>query len=210
MATTIDLTPSPPHSLPRARQACCSICGPSSWATSLMVSFLKAHAQVGVGYLEAARVCCAPSTELTRLKPTVVYLSIWNKPVATAPWDAAQEGADAADWAQDFANHWGSPLPILAGGVYAAPFDQPAWPNLPHLVNEAYNASVKAATKVYCGHLYALSNSTELSSEMNHARTAADLSKFVEYVRLTKAEGRDYILGTSAGFLRCRWRVADS
>jgi hypothetical protein len=70
-----------------------------------------------------------------------------------------------------------------------------AWPNLPYLISEAYNATVKAATKLYCGHLYALSNSTDTRVEMDHTRVVADLSHFSEYVALAGTEGRDYILG---------------
>ncbi|KAH8901723.1 hypothetical protein GQ53DRAFT_790114 [Thozetella sp. PMI_491] len=124
-----------------------------------------------------------------------LYLSYWHKPVAIPPWNESQEGADAADWAQDFANRWVSPLPILSGGAYAVPLQTPDWPNLRYLITQAYNASVKAATKVYCGHLYALSNSTELSSEMNHNRTVADLSYFTDYVSLAASLGREYIIG---------------
>jgi hypothetical protein len=116
--------------------------------------------------------------------------------VAVAPWNATQEGADAADWAEAFRSIWKSPLPILSGGGYAVPIPlQPNWPNLKHLITVAYNTTVKAATKAYCGHLYALSNSTEMASEMNHAKTVDDLSHFVEQVALAKSINRKFILG---------------
>ncbi|SPO00782.1 uncharacterized protein DNG_03530 [Cephalotrichum gorgonifer] len=128
-----------------------------------------------------------------------LYYYYWGKPVAVAPWNETQEGADAADWAQDFLDTWGTPSPILSGGGYALPGDvmpdMPSWPNLKYLITEAYNESVKAGTKAYCGHLYALSNSTVMAEEMNHSKTVSDLSHFPEYVALSAAEGRKYILG---------------
>ncbi|KAK4861052.1 hypothetical protein LT330_003968 [Penicillium expansum] len=103
----------------------------------------------------------------------------WKYPVAVAPWKETQEGANAADWAQDFINHWKTPLPILAGGGYAVPFEVvPPWPNLPYLIETAYNQTIKDATKFYNGHLYSLENATAniLNVEMNHQRTVSDLN----------------------------------
>jgi hypothetical protein len=125
-----------------------------------------------------------------------VFYKYWQYPVAQAPWNETQEGSDAADWAQDFTNHWKGPLPILAGGGYAIPFQiEPGWPNLPYLVNEAYNQTVKAATKVYNGHLYAFSNATEdgLDTEMAHQRTVDDLNLLP--ISTAKSVGRPYIIG---------------
>ncbi|RBR13263.1 uncharacterized protein FIESC28_08229 [Fusarium coffeatum] len=125
-----------------------------------------------------------------------LFYKYWQYPVAQAPWNETQEGSDAADWAQDFANHWKSPLPILAGGGYAIPFQiEPGWPNLPYLVNEAYNQTVKAATKVYNGHLYAFSNATEdgLGTEMAHQRTVEDLKLLP--ISTAKSVGSPYIIG---------------
>src|SRR5687768_12350514 len=105
--------------------------------------------------------------------PRLVYLDFWNYPVATPPWDEAQEGADAADWAQDLANRWEGSLPVIAAGGYAIPFPyREGWPNLPYLINESLNASVKAAVKEYNGHLYAFSDgaANDLQHEMQHPR----------------------------------------
>lgn len=103
-----------------------------------------------------------------------------------------------ADWAQDFLDIWGEPSPILSAGGYAAPFEiEPDGPSIPCLITEAYNASVKAGTKVYCGHLYASTNSTSLAAEMNHKGTVVDLSHFEEHVALSAAEERPYNLGMS-------------
>ncbi|KAI9162699.1 hypothetical protein HJFPF1_04290 [Paramyrothecium foliicola] len=96
----------------------------------------------------------------------------------------------------EFGRIWKSPLPILCAGGYAVPIPlQPNWPNLKHLITEAYNASVRAATKVYCGHLYALFNSNDMASEMNHFKTVQDVSHFVEKVALAKSVHRQFILG---------------
>lgn len=115
-----------------------------------------------------------------------------------APWNETQEGADAADWAQDFLDVWGEPSPILSAGGYAAPFKvMPNWPNIPYLITEAYNASVKAGTKAYCGHLYASTNSSAMAAEMRHNGTVFDLAPFEEHVALSAAEERHYILGMS-------------
>ncbi|UPL01576.1 hypothetical protein LCI18_012510 [Fusarium solani-melongenae] len=125
-----------------------------------------------------------------------LFYKYWQYPVAEAPWNETQEGADAADWAQDFINHWKSPLPILAGGGYAVPFQlEPEGPNLPYLVNSAYNQTVKDATKVYNGHLYALSNATgdDLAVEMTHQRTVDDLGLLP--ISTARSVGRPYILG---------------
>lgn len=127
-----------------------------------------------------------------------MFYKYWQYPVAQAPWNETQEGLDAADWVQDFINHWKSPLPILAGGGYAIPFEiEPGWPNLAYLVNEAYNQTVKAATKVYNGHLYAFSNATEdgLGTEMAHQRTVEDLNLLP--ISTAKSVGRPYIIGKS-------------
>lgn len=122
--------------------------------------------------------------------------------MAEEPWNEVQEGSDAADWAADFAKVWGEPLPILAGGGYAIPYPaEPAWPNLPYLVNEAYNQTVKDATKMYNGHLYTFSNTTEvdLAVEMSHTRTVTDLD-FLP-IHVAKAEGRPYVIGEATNFL---------
>ncbi|KAF4498281.1 hypothetical protein FAGAP_5570 [Fusarium agapanthi] len=91
-------------------------------------------------------------------------------------------------------NHWKSPLPMLAGGGYAIPFEiEPDWPNLPYLIGNSYNKTVKDATKVYNGHFYAFSNATadDLGPEMKyHAKTA----------------GRPYILGEK-GFHRLDYEM---
>ncbi|KAH7161780.1 hypothetical protein EDB81DRAFT_854074 [Dactylonectria macrodidyma] len=128
-------------------------------------------------------------------EPDLYYL-YWKYPVAEAPWNETQEGADAADWAQSFINIWKGPLPILAGGGYAIPFEfQPAWPNLPYLINEAYNRTIKHATKVYNGHLYAFSNATQddLALEMRHERTVSDLALLP--ISSAKSANRPYVIG---------------
>ncbi|OQD64456.1 hypothetical protein PENPOL_c007G07799 [Penicillium polonicum] len=120
----------------------------------------------------------------------------WKYPVATSPWNETQEGLDAANWAQDFINHWNEPLPILAAGGYAIPFAiEPSWPNLPYLVDVAYNQTIKDGTKVYNGHLYSLSNVTAdgLNVEMNHRTTAADLNTLP--ISSSKLDNKPYILG---------------
>ncbi|KYG13810.1 hypothetical protein FVEG_14131 [Fusarium verticillioides 7600] len=125
-----------------------------------------------------------------------LYWKYWQYPVAEAPWNETQEGNNAADWAQDFINHWKSPLPILAGGGYAIPFEiEPDWPNLLYLIESSYNKTVKDATKVYNGHLYAFSNATadDLGPEMKHQRVVQDLSLLP--ISSAKAAGRPYILG---------------
>ncbi|KXJ91623.1 hypothetical protein Micbo1qcDRAFT_203689 [Microdochium bolleyi] len=125
-----------------------------------------------------------------------VYLYIWQKPIATPPWDANQEGADAADWAQDFINQWESPLPMLYTGSYAVPVPiQPKWPNITHLINVSFNQTVKDAVATYNQHLYALSQGTDLGVEMDHVRTAADLAVFPEYVASSASAGREFYLG---------------
>ncbi|KGO50014.1 Glycoside hydrolase, superfamily [Penicillium expansum] len=120
----------------------------------------------------------------------------WKYPVAVAPWKETQEGANAADWAQDFINHWKTPLPILAGGGYAVPFEVvPPWPNLPYLIETAYNQTIKDATKFYNGHLYSLENATanSLNIEMNHQRTVSDLNMLP--ISSDKSVNRPYVLG---------------
>jgi len=125
-----------------------------------------------------------------------VYYLYWRYPVAEAPWNYTQEGANAAEWAQALIDIWEEPLPILAAGGYAIPFElQPDWPNLPYLVDVAYNQSLRDATKVYNGHLYAFSNASEtgLSIEMTHQRTVADLALLP--ISTAKEDGKPYILG---------------
>lgn len=125
-----------------------------------------------------------------------MYYKYWKYPVSEAPWNETQEGNNAADWAQDFINHWKSPLPILAGGGYAIPFEiEPDWPNLPYLIENSYNKTVKAGTKIYNGHLYAFSNATQddLEPEMKHQRTVDDLNLLP--ISSAKAVGIPYILG---------------
>lgn len=130
------------------------------------------------------------------LIPSLVYYSIWNKPIAVAPWNNSQEGGSAAEWAQAFINRWKSPLPILSAGAYAVPIPlYEDYPDTNYLINEAYNASVKAGTKSYCTHLYALSSGTTLSTEMNHLRTVSDLSHFVDKIATAKSINRPYIIG---------------
>ncbi|KAH8656832.1 hypothetical protein BGZ61DRAFT_486482 [Ilyonectria robusta] len=125
-----------------------------------------------------------------------LYYSIWNKPIAVAPWNNSQEGGSAAEWAQAFINRWKSPLPILSAGAYAVPIPlYEDYPDTNYLINEAYNASVKAGTKSYCTHLYALSSGTTLSTEMNHLRTVSDLSHFVDKIATAKSINRPYIIG---------------
>ncbi|KAM0340125.1 hypothetical protein ACHAPU_010617 [Fusarium lateritium] len=100
-----------------------------------------------------------------------IYGYIWNKTAAldNPPWDNAIEGAHAANWAQVFIDVWKKPLPILAGGGYAIPFEfQPNWPNTDYLINKVYNSTIKAATKFYNSHLYSASNATTIGGAMNH------------------------------------------
>lgn len=125
-----------------------------------------------------------------------VYYVIWQKPVAVPPWNESQEGADNADWAQDFINIYKPERPILSGGGYAVPITlQPGWPNTNYLIAEAYNETIKKYTKFYNGHLYALSNSTILAEEMAHSKTVADLSHFEDKIALAHSDGRPDILG---------------
>jgi hypothetical protein len=87
-------------------------------------------------------------------------------------------------------------LPILAAGGYAIPFPyKPNWPNLPYLIDVAYNESVKAATKEYNGHLYAFSDAdqNDLQHEMQHQRVVADLG--VLPIASALADGKPYIIG---------------
>ncbi|KAK1148193.1 hypothetical protein N8T08_010838 [Aspergillus melleus] len=75
--------------------------------------------------------------------------NMWNKSIVIPPWNASQEGTSAADWAQDFLNIWEQPLPILAAGSYAATIpSQPEWPNIPYLIETAFNDSVKAGVRI--------------------------------------------------------------
>lgn len=144
-------------------------------------------------------LCFLPLTD-SRAMPfslVSVYLYIWKKPIAIPPWDAAQEGADSADWAQDFINRWESPLPILYAGSYAVQIPiQPNWPNVTHLIDVSYNQTVKDAVQTYNQHLYALSQGTDLAVEMDHARTAADLAAFPDYVAASASVGREFYIGT--------------
>lgn len=108
-----------------------------------------------------------------------MYLEFWQYPIATPLWDEAQEGADAADWIQDFAKRWKGKRPILAAGGYAIPFPyKPNWPNLPYLIDHSLNASTKVAVKEYNGHIYAFSDAeaTGLQGKMNHTRVVQDLA----------------------------------
>ncbi|KAJ5374238.1 hypothetical protein N7517_006244 [Penicillium concentricum] len=126
----------------------------------------------------------------------LIIFEYWKLPAAVSPWRETQEGADAADWAQDFVNHWKKPLPILAGGGYAVPFEiVPEWPNLPYLINTAYNQTIKDATKFYNGHLYSLKNVTDnsLNVEMAHQRTVSDLNMLP--ISSAKSVNRPYVLG---------------
>lgn len=122
---------------------------------------------------------------------------MWNKSIVVPPWNASQEGESAADWAQELINIWEGPLPILTAGSYAVTIpSRPEWPNVPYLIERAFNESVKAGVKAYSGHLYAAPpNETDLAGEMNHAKTVADLSVFKESIALSHAEGRQFILG---------------
>ncbi|KAL2802462.1 hypothetical protein BJX63DRAFT_437848 [Aspergillus granulosus] len=123
--------------------------------------------------------------------------NMWNKSIVVPPWNASQEGASAADWAQEFLNIWEQPLPILAAGSYAATIpSMPDWPNIPYLIETAFNDSVKAGVKMYSGHLYAgPPNETDLAGEMGHVKTLADLSVFTESIALSHGDGRPFILG---------------
>lgn len=127
-----------------------------------------------------------------------VYRLIWQKPVATDPWNEETEGADAANWAQGFINSWKSPLPILVGGSYAVPsVIQPGWPNTDYLIDTAYNETIKAATKAYNSHIYRFfGNETTLPNEMNHASTVKDLVPFANSVAKAKSVGRRHFIGT--------------
>lgn len=133
---------------------------------------------------------------------SLVYL--WqNKSDAVSPWNASQEGADAADWAQGFIDVWQSPLPILTAGSYAVAYDDnPEWPNTDYLINTAYNDTVKAAVLVYVGHLYAAPpGNNALATEMNHAKTVSDLAVFADRVATAASVNRSFILGTQYPFL---------
>jgi hypothetical protein len=124
----------------------------------------------------------------------IVYL-MWEQPIATAPWNETQEGQDNANWAQGFIDIWPGNRPILLGGSYAVPIPlQPNWPNTDYLINTAYNETVKSAIKEYSGHLYALSNGTELKGEMTHVRTVQDISTFVPKIATASSVGKTYTL----------------
>ncbi|KAH7000895.1 hypothetical protein EDB80DRAFT_810009 [Ilyonectria destructans] len=125
-----------------------------------------------------------------------LYLEFWQYPIATPLWDEAQEGADAADWIQDFAKRWKGKRPILAAGGYAIPFPyKPNWPNLPYLIDHSLNESTKAAVKEYNGHIYAFSDAvaTGLQGEMNHTRVVQDLTALP--VQAALDDGKPYIIG---------------
>ncbi|KAL2836299.1 hypothetical protein BJY01DRAFT_252030 [Aspergillus pseudoustus] len=126
--------------------------------------------------------------------------NMWNKSIVVPPWNASQEGESAADWAQSFIDVWEEPLPIIAAGSYAVTFpDNPNWPNVPYLINTAFNHSGKAGVKTYSGHLYAAPpNETDLAGEMNHAKTVSDLAVFTESIALSHSEGRPFILGETS------------
>ncbi|KAJ5475373.1 hypothetical protein N7539_008439 [Penicillium diatomitis] len=132
----------------------------------------------------------------TNIRAVIVY--IWaHKPDAVSPWNASQEGLDAANWAQGFIDVWKSPLPILTAGSYAVAYaDNPEWPNTDYLIHTAYNNTVKAAVKYYSGHLYAAppGNNT-LAIEMNHAKTVSDLAVLGERASTAASINSSYILG---------------
>lgn len=93
---------------------------------------------------------------------------------------------------------WQSPLPILTAGSYGVAYaDDPDWPNTDYLIDTAYNDTVKAAVRVYVGHLYAAppGNNT-LATEMNHAKTVSDLAVFADRVTTAASVNRSFILGT--------------
>lgn len=129
------------------------------------------------------------------INSTQVYLLLWNKPVAVTPWNDTQEGQDAADWIQQFIDTWGESLPKISAGAYAIPYEYPAWPNTNHLINEAFNETVKSAVSRYCTHLYTLSEGTSLAADMAHMQTVSDVSHFVEKIAAAKSEHRPYIIG---------------
>ncbi|KAI0024059.1 hypothetical protein F4780DRAFT_798306 [Xylariomycetidae sp. FL0641] len=124
-----------------------------------------------------------------------LYLSN-NKSVAVAPWNETQEGASEAQWAQAFLDAWGDAQPIISAGCYSIPIPlQAGWPNTLYLLREAFNASVKAGVRDYCAHLYALSLSTDPRTEMNHVRTASDVSQFADDVAAVHAAGKPFVVG---------------
>lgn len=130
-----------------------------------------------------------------------MYYSTWNKPVAVAPWNESQEGANQADWFQALINVWDDSEPILVGGNYAVPIPlAPNYPNTNYLIEDAFNSSIKAAVKMYSTHSYALSPETAtLNGEMNHVKTVADLYTFVDKIATARSAGRPYVI-TEAGF----------
>lgn len=139
-------------------------------------------------------------------RPAVFLLQ--NKPDAVSPWNASQEGADAANWAQGFIDIWGSPLPILTAGLYAVTLPQyPIWPNVDYLIDTAYNATVHAPVKVYSGHLYASSSATDLATEMNHVQTVTDLAVFTESITTAESLDRSFILGKRYSDIRTNCRT---
>jgi hypothetical protein len=170
---------------PMQRKRHLAICGLSNWGTSRTVQHPHRYLLISsLGLLANS------STHL-------VYL-LQSKPDAVSPWNASQEGVDAADWAQGFINVWKYPLPMLTAGSYAETFsDYPEWPNTDYLINTAYNETVKDAVKVYVGHLYAAppGNNT-LATEMNHAKTVSDLAVFADRVATAASVNRSFILGT--------------
>ncbi|KAH8701534.1 hypothetical protein BGW36DRAFT_445075 [Talaromyces proteolyticus] len=125
-----------------------------------------------------------------------VYL-MQDKPDAVSPWNASQEGADAANWAQGFINVWKPNSPILTAGSYAVAIaDDPEWPNTDYLIHTAYNDTVKNAVKVYVGHLYAAPpGNTTLAMEMKHSKTVSDLAVFADRVSTAASAERPFILG---------------
>ncbi|OKO98752.1 hypothetical protein PENSUB_9003 [Penicillium subrubescens] len=77
---------------------------------------------------------------VTNITPPMQFYLWQNKADAVIPWNASQEGADAANWAQGFIDAWKSPLPILTAGSYAvscANYNE--WPNTDYLIDTAYN-----------------------------------------------------------------------
>lgn len=119
--------------------------------------------------------------------------------MATNPWNQAEEGADAANWAQGFIDVWKSPLPILAAGSYGVPYQYyPGWPNVNYLISTAYNQTIKDATKLYNAHLYREGKGTTLPDEMRHNTTVSDIGPLLTAVDAAKSLNRPYILGMNS------------
>ncbi|KAJ3566688.1 hypothetical protein NPX13_g7041 [Xylaria arbuscula] len=133
-------------------------------------------------------------------EPDLYYL-VWNKPVATAPWNMSQEGENQAEWSQAFLDAWGRYEPILSAGNYAVPIELvEGHPNTDYLIKTAFNSTVKAGVKAYCTHSYALSGEDAiLPNEMKHSKTVADMGHYADKIATAKSAGRPYIIG-EAGF----------